>query len=264
MANTTWNPSDKSAQVTLSGGNLVATSSAGSIVGVRAVDKQSLGKFYWECTQTSVANTSSGVGFFSPTFNLNLTFISGVPGACGVQHSGQIYNNGVFASINFGTITNGTVICLAIDCTARLIWFRLGAAGNWNNSGTADPATGIGGISNLNLGDGIPVFPAVSFGNSPDQYTANFGGTAFTGTVPSGFTSGFTAGASIPTNALASQISAEHWLTTSPQAQVTQIAAEHWATVTGTGVQAVVTQVALEQWASVAIQAGGPIVTMIG
>jgi hypothetical protein len=73
-----------------------------------------------------------------------------------------------------------------------------------------------------------------------------------------------TGSTTIPTRALVTQVGAEHWLTTNPDAQVTQIAAEHWATVTGTGVQAVVTQVALEHWASVAIRAGGPIVTMIG
>jgi hypothetical protein len=35
-------------------------------------------------------------------------------------------------------------LCMAVDLTAKLIWFRTGA-GNWNNSGTANPATGVGG-----------------------------------------------------------------------------------------------------------------------
>jgi hypothetical protein len=87
--------------------------------------------------------------------------------------------------------------------------------------------------------------------------TANFGDTAFTGTVPSGFTSGFTAGATINTNALATQTAVEHWLSTNPDAQTTQVLVEHWATVTGTGLQALVTQVAVEQWASVAVVGSG-------
>lgn len=100
------------------------------------------------------------------------------------------------------------------------------------------------------------------------QITANFGDTAFVGeaTRPAGFTAGFTAGASIPTNALASQISAEHWLTTNPQAQVTQAFVEHWASVSSGTLQALATQVLLEHWASVAsvpVAAGGPMVTMI-
>src|SRR5678815_2982157 len=35
----------------------------------------------------------------------------------------------------------------------------------------------------------------------------------------------------IPTNAIASQALAEHWLTTSPQAQITQVILEHWMSV---------------------------------
>lgn len=68
-----------------------------------------------------------------------------------------------------------------------------------------------------------------------------------------------------PTVAWVTQVAAEHWLATNPQAQVTQMAAEHWGTVASTaGTQLVVTQVAVEHWATVAIRAGGPMVTMIG
>lgn len=88
--------------------------------------------------------------------------------------------------------------------------------------------------------------------NTSDAVTANFGDTAFTGAVPSGFTSGFTAGASIPTNALATQIAAEHWFSTNPDMQLTQVAVEQWAAVSTVNPQLVMTQVALEQWASVA------------
>ena len=61
------------------------------------------------------------------------------------------------------------------------------------------------------------------------------------------------------------QISAEHWLTTSPAAQITQVALEHWASVASGTLQAAVTQVALEHWASVReVSLGGPMVTIIG
>ena len=69
-----------------------------------------------------------------------------------------------------------------------------------------------------------------------------------------------------PTNAIASQALAEHWLTTDPDARITQVVAEHWASVASGNLQAVVTFVALEHWTSVAVvvpAAGGPIVTMI-
>jgi hypothetical protein len=263
MANTTWNPSDKAAGITLSGGNLVATWASGIIGALRAIDKQITGKFYWEVTYNTANSVSSGVGVASSTSLLSAAFNTANVGTAGLNRGGAIWVDGVSVSTAIGAWSSGAVICHAVDAGARLMWLRLGAAGNWNGVTAANPATGVGGIS-INVGGGIPLYPSGNVAASGDQFIANFGDTAFTGTVPSGFTSGFTAGASIPTNALASQISAEHWLTTSPQAQVTQIAAEHWATVTGTGVQAVVTQVAIEHWARVAIRAGGPIVTMIG
>jgi hypothetical protein len=141
----------------------------------------------------------------------------------------------------------------------------LGAAGNWNANAAYNPATGVGGVS-TNLGVGIAAYPACCLAAVNDQVTANFGDTAFTGAVPSGYTSGFTAGASVPTNAIASQALAEHWLTTNPDARITSVVAEHWASVASGNLQAVVTFVALEHWTSVAVvvpAAGGPMVTMI-
>ena len=117
------------------------------------------------------------------------------------------------------------------------------------------------------MGVGIPLLSYAYFGTASESVTANFGDTAFVGAVPSGYTSGFTAGASVPTNAIASQALAEHWLTTNPDARTTIVIAEHWASTTSTGLQAVVTIAVVEHWASVAVvvpAAGGPMVTMIG
>jgi hypothetical protein len=203
----------------------------------------------------------------SPTFNIAVGVSSGAAslGSFGLVHNGTLYNDGVSSGLAFGTIANGTVVCIAVDTDARLVWFRLGAAGNWNTVASNNPATGVGGVS-LSIGRGIPIYPSVVLVSSGDQITANFGDTAFVGAVPSGYTSGFTAGASVPTNAIASQALAEHWLTTDPDARITQVVAEHWASVASDNLQAVVTFVALEHWTSVASvvpAAGGPMVTMI-
>jgi hypothetical protein len=266
MANTVWNGSDKDAALTLSGGNLTVTLGSSTTSGIRAVDKQIAGKFYWECTTTTWAGTSDSVGLAPITWARGTTMTGSVPGLTGLTRGGQIYVDGAAIVSGFGTIANGSVICIAFDADARLVWYRVGSAGNWNNSASANPATGAGGVQTY-LGRGIPAYPALGLTISGSAVTANFGDTAFVGAVPSGFTSGFTAGASVPTNAIASQALAEHWLTTDPQAQVTQVMAEHWMSVSTTGLQAVVTQVMLEHWMSVAVvvpAAGGPQVTMIG
>jgi len=266
MANTTWSTTDKAAALTLSGSNLTVTSSSAG-GGVRAIDKQIAGKFYWEITATTIALTSTGVGVASPTASLAAGANFGAtPGTCGLLRTGLVYVDGISTGITLGAITSGTVICVAYDADERLAWFRLGAAGNWNANASNNPATGVGGIASR-LGRGIPAYPTYYAQGNLEAATANFGDTAFTGAVPSGYTSGFIAGVTSPTNAIASQALAEHWLTTNPDARITQVVAEHWASVASGNLQAVVTQVAIEHWMSVAVvvpAAGGPMVTMIG
>ena len=231
MANTTFNPSDKTANCTLTGSNLIATSAAAGSNHVRAVDRQITGKFYWECTCNTITVAGTGVAIYSPTFPFTSSFTAaGSIGSCGLGSLGNIYVDGTSVLSGFGSITNGMVVCIAVDATARLVWFRIGAAGLWNVSASANPATGTGGVP-VFLGGGIPIYPAACFATSGNQITANFGDTAFTGAVPSGFTSGFTAGATINTNALATQLVLEEWGSGTPAAQLTQILIEEWASV---------------------------------
>jgi hypothetical protein len=250
MANTTWNPSDKSANCTLSGGNLIGTAT-GANAWVRAVDKQVTGKFYWEAQPTVWVNGNTGIGFCGG----GLAAPSGatVAGMVATFKAGPIYVDTVNTGKTLGARAANDIIGIAVDLNARLIWFRVAPAGNWNGDATANPATGAGGVSFTILGIGIQAYPVATFGTGADAITANFGNSAFSGTVPSGFTSGFTSGVVSPSNALATQLAAEHWLTTNPAAQITQVALEHWATVTGTGIQAIATQLALEHWATVAL-----------
>lgn len=252
MANTTWNPSDKTANCTLTGGNLIATSAAAGTNGARAVDKQITGKFYWEYTYNVNAGASTGSGCMAPWAIITQGFTTGSTaiGTFGLTHVGTVYVDGSPTLGGFGTIANGTVVCIAVDADARLVWFRLGAAGNWNTVASSNPAAGVGGVA-ISLGRGVPLFPACVLAGNAEQITANFGDSAFVGAVPAGFTAGFTAGASTPLNALATQSAIEHWLSTDPGnlAQVTQVGLEHWASVIGNDQQAQVTQVALEHWA---------------
>jgi len=230
VANTTWSTTDKTSGVTLSGGNLTATLGNPSPAGIRAADKQVTGKFYWECTATTW--TASGASLGIANMQAALTF-GGSPTNAAViyQSSGAIWVNNVSTGVNLGARSNGDVIGIALDLTNQLIWFRVAPAGNWNNNAGFSPG-GTGGISISSVASaGIPVSPVLAQTSSAPVITANFGDTAFSGAVPAGFTSGFTAGATINTNALATQIALEHWLATNPDEQVTQVAIEHWASV---------------------------------
>lgn len=250
MANTTWNPSDKTASVTLSGGNLTAVTSATNQA-VRAIDKQITGKFYFEVTCTTIG-ANFGVGLNTGQALPTAGAITGT--IMIVSGGGLIYLNGVSTGITIGAVTSGSLLGIAVDITNQLAWFRVGAAGNWNGNAGYAPNTGVGGVNFASIGGpAFPYYPYAAINNTGNTITANFGDTAFTGAVPAGFTSGFTAGASPPTSEVLTQIALEEWLIGSPSdTQLTQISIEEWATVQTVITQLTLTQIAIEEWASVA------------
>jgi hypothetical protein len=201
MANTTFNPSDKSAGITLSGGNLIASTTVASGA-VRTIDAQVVGKFYWEFTLTSFAlNGAVGFGTAAAAFVqfLNLTTTT----ALRVTYTGgQIYLSSAIQVGALGTLAAGNVIGIAQDLDRRIAFFRVAPSGNWNGSATADPVSGAQGIDFSSIGGlGTRMFPMVGSQGNPASLTANFGDTAFSGVVPSGYTAGFPAGATIPDSA---------------------------------------------------------------
>jgi hypothetical protein len=198
VANTTWNPSDTTTGVTLSGGNLTITIALNALRNIRSILGITAGKVYWEYTintitgqlQFGLANATAVLSNVAATVpssgNCALVNTSGVPFVNGVQLSSQ----------SVGAFSAGQVACFAMDFNAQLMWVRRTAAGNWNNSGTANPATGVGGISVSIVGAGVAGF-AIAGGNNANptgSITANFGDSAFSGAVPSGFAAGFIQG----------------------------------------------------------------------
>jgi len=263
VANTTWSTTDKSAGITLSNANLTAAGGTGS---VRSVDRQLSGKLYWEYTFVTGGTNNPAVGIATARADLASLYANATNGVL-VYPSSPIYVNGVSSGINLGAIGVGGIVGVALDLTNNLIWMRSGAAGNWNANAANNPATGVGGLSIAAFAGGsIPVYAATATTGSA-TITANFGDTAFTGVVPAGFTSGFTAGTTPPLNMLATQAAIEDWRVPSdPAMQVTQVAIEDWrvpipdAQVTQIGLEhwysanpdIQITQVLLEHWASVA------------
>lgn len=189
-AYTSWNPSDKTAAGTLSTFNLTFTT--GSNSGVRTVARQSAFKYYWEYTLASVSGLQVLVGVANAS--ATLSSIGGTPtNASGMYcNSGALYINGTTApgNPNLGAPANGDVLCVALDMDNSLVWYRRNA-GNWNASGTANPATATGGISvSAIISTGLYGVAASSIGVSGAVIVANFGNTPFLQTVPSGFVSG--------------------------------------------------------------------------
>jgi hypothetical protein len=184
---TTLNPSDKkNVNVVLSGGNLTVTGTdTGGNNWVRSTTAQT-GQRYIEFTTTTVANTIFGIA--------DASGITTYPG--NDAKSFGLFSNG-FGSINgtfpdwgggtpYNTYASGNVVGMAVDLTAKLVWFRIGG-GNWNGSAGNSPSTATGGIS-ISAYTGTTHYVVVS-GDNTCVTTVNFGATAFAASAPSGFLS---------------------------------------------------------------------------
>ena len=200
IAGATWNPSDKSANLVLSSGNLTVTGSNGAftVMGVRGTISKSTGKYYWEIT--IVEDTGFPTFFQIGVANAAVPITGGITGAGGLGVA--LVGDGAVTVSTDGTpvatlmaYDEGDVVGLAVDFDNWRMWWRVNG-GNWNNSGTANPATNTEGVP-LNSGSlvtfptGVPYFPIIYqlqiTADPPQQTIANFGATSYTNTPPAGF-----------------------------------------------------------------------------
>lgn len=179
MTITVWNSADM-LNTTLSGGDLVATATAGGRAGVRGTQSRSSGKWYLEFGALSLYAGSPayvGVAAIGKILGDN---IGGDSFVAGVQGDGYIYPS----YIGPLSALTGHVVCAAYDFGNALEWIRLDGTGNWNNSGTADPATGVGGNAIQAAQTWYPICGL--FGN-PNTATLNASPGSFIGVAPAGF-----------------------------------------------------------------------------
>lgn len=185
---TTFDPANKNASLTLSNGNLTVTQGGSSYTSVRSIASHSTGKFYWELTLSSAV---SGAGDFQVGIVNSSEALSSYIG--GDNNGGGSWGN----SGNFftGGGTLGTIpgfnpldtVGIAVDLGAQLIWVRdvTVSSTTWNAGGTANPATGLGGVSFSNITG--PYFIAVSINTSPEAFTLNAGGSSYAASAPALF-----------------------------------------------------------------------------
>jgi len=193
MANTTFNPSDKGASVTLSGGNLtVAANIANAVGGARTIASLTGVKLYFEITLNALGGGNTFPGIANGTASVSVN-----PGGAGTvavnSATGSILVNGTGSGTLLGAFTAGQTACVAVDLVSNLIWFRRTAAGTWNNNASNNPATSVGGISISSLFSATPAFGYSAFQvvANTTSFTATFGDSAFSGAVPSGYIAGF-------------------------------------------------------------------------
>lgn len=193
--------------------SVAATTNAtnGTWKAVRATTSQSSGKYYLEFTSAYIANNGFLLGFGNASLN-TASYVGSDGNSFGYQSQGSTY--GISGGWQ-GFTTMGTVIQVAVDLTAKLVWARTDRSTNWNNNGSANPATGVGGYTYTTTG---ALFPAVSIldGSGANTVVINAGGFTFAGAIPSGFSAWDTG---VPFGAL--NHTTTTWDSTSKNANVT-------------------------------------------
>jgi hypothetical protein len=181
-----WNPADKSSRVLLSISDTRASyDGAGDFTAaaVRTTVSKSTGKWVFEI--------SVGTDYHSPGLANASAPLAQYPGADGglnvfysqVSEGAWKTNNDATTLGTGATINNGSEVTFAVDLDAELFWVAVDG-GDWNNSGSADPATGTGGFdfSSLNAG---PWFPIVYM--NFNGRVADIRNTGMAKAIPSGF-----------------------------------------------------------------------------
>lgn len=183
MASTTWDPANKSADITLSNADLTATKTAASYANVRSVLGVNSGKWYWELTfddeGPGYTVEEFGVGDNAIALGTSVGFYST---GYSYKEDGQKGNNNSYVA--FGSAFNvGDIISIALDMDAGKVWWALN--GVWQASG--DPGAGTNeaysGISGT-------YYAWITLYDDTAAVTANFGASAFSHSVPSGFVAG--------------------------------------------------------------------------
>ena len=176
----TWNPSDKTNTVTLSNGNLTATTPGG----VRATTPRTTGKYYLEYLIVNLGGNNSFAGLGS---GLNdgpsPPYVAQTPYSWWEMNLAYGYIGWTVGGIFFGPVAyfspyvNGQVMGLAWDSATSKMWV------SQNNVWGGNPSAGTGEAFNTTTGTLFPWFRGVS----ASIITLNVTTGQFSYTPPTGF-----------------------------------------------------------------------------
>jgi hypothetical protein len=196
-----FSPINKSTNITLSDGNLLASSSgSGDTFPVMATICPESSKWYAEFEMVEADGIDYvGIGNSSETARIaGATFTNVVVGLSAGYQNGVSYRNdngnistGGSTSAYGNTFTTNDIIGVALDADTGSVWFSKN--GTFQNSG--NPAAGTGAAVTGLTG---PFCFSMSIYNT-DDIRANFGQSAFTYTPPTGFSVLSTANLPAPT-----------------------------------------------------------------
>lgn len=166
---TTWNPADKAASISLSGGNLITGHPGAFSDGiVRSTTSKSAGKWHFEVRVTATGPTRPGIGLANATQTLAAILGDVGNNSVSLFGNGDAYINGVVVLAGAtGGFDSGLPKVLAIeyDADGDLVYFQL-------SGGPRSAGINTAGI-------GATLFAAIDHAYPGDAATVNFGASAF-------------------------------------------------------------------------------------
>jgi hypothetical protein len=185
----TWNPAQTHPEITLSGGNLIASMSTATFTNksTYATNPHTTGKYYAEITIVQSLTNFSGAGIGTTTSSIASGFYIGAgTNSIGYYDDGTLYNSNTIYTSGLATWTTGATIGIALDIDNNKTWWRIAPSGDWDNSPTDNPATNAGGIT-LPAGVAGSLVFGCSGVQSPDVCTLKPTSASWLGTAPAGF-----------------------------------------------------------------------------
>lgn len=188
-ANTAWDANNKAANILLADSDMTATRTDSSNQGVvTANSTQTAGKWYWECTVISPSQDRHHCGFAKTAVDITKYLGETADGFMYYGFEGVTYNNATSAAYG-DTYGPGATISVALDLDNGAAYFAKN--GVWQNSGDPESGATKTGAAFTWTPAAEEYYPAVSDQYSGNGFTANFGNSAFTHTVPTGYNPGW-------------------------------------------------------------------------
>jgi hypothetical protein len=117
------------------------------------------------------AATASGIGWLGQDVN-----------SFGIHGTGVYSISNTYGSPTGVTFGSGSVVDVVVDLANKVFWVRANS-GNWNGSASANPVSGVGGLSMASLSS-LTLTPAVGLFDNGDSITGVFGGSDIATGVP--------------------------------------------------------------------------------
>ena len=176
-----WNVNDLSTNAVVTGGTTI-TSNNSSTAGARgALSRMGSAKVCLSFTNVTLSNSNDCVGIGGAS--VSLTSFSSAGDEAVLTFGGTQYANGTSVGSNSMPIPAGANVDFAFNYELALWWVRING-GSWNGSGTADPATAVGGNVMRAWDDGSARFPYICLTGTSTHATLV---TAPTWTLPNGY-----------------------------------------------------------------------------